>query len=199
VALNNYAGLCAAVARFLNRTDQTDNIPDFIALAEAEINRELQCRQMTGLLTLSVEDHESALPSDFAGVRSFFVQGSPPVPLAYVKPEELDGSFRRGRPERYTITDRITFDPAPDAEYTVSMRYRRRLPPLSSTSSTSWLLQQSPDVYLNGAVMMGWLFLEDPAQAAAWGARFRDAIAAVNEDDQRQAYPSTLNATARAI
>lgn len=199
MAMNSFADLSVSVARFLNRTDLDDRVPDFIALAEAEINRELDVRQMTGLLILAVEEADSALPSDFAGVKSFKVEGTPPQPLHYVKPEELDDSFRVGKPERYTITDRITFDPAPDGEYTVRMRYRRRLPPLSATQTTTWLLQQSPDVYLAGAVMNGWLYLEDEARASTWRSRFMTAMDAVNQDDKRQSHPSTTNATARAF
>jgi hypothetical protein len=42
MALSNYTGLKASIADFLNRDDLTAVIPDFITLAEAQINRDIR-------------------------------------------------------------------------------------------------------------------------------------------------------------
>ena len=42
MALTNYTGLKASIADFLNRDDLTSVIPDFVALAEAQINRDVR-------------------------------------------------------------------------------------------------------------------------------------------------------------
>ena len=44
MALATYSDLKASVADFLNRTDLTSTIPDFIALAEADINSHFDLR-----------------------------------------------------------------------------------------------------------------------------------------------------------
>ena len=44
MALSTYTELKASVADWLNRTDLTSVIPDFIALAEAQIERTLRTR-----------------------------------------------------------------------------------------------------------------------------------------------------------
>lgn len=43
--MQTYGELKAEIANWLDRTDQTDNIPKFIRLAEGDIYRDLRCRQ----------------------------------------------------------------------------------------------------------------------------------------------------------
>ena len=47
MALANYTDLQAVVADFLNRSDLTDIIKDWIRMAEAEFNRLLRVREMS--------------------------------------------------------------------------------------------------------------------------------------------------------
>ena len=42
MAINSYSSLQTAVANWLDRSDLTDRIPEFIDLAEARINRALR-------------------------------------------------------------------------------------------------------------------------------------------------------------
>ena len=42
MALSNYTELKASIADFLNRDDLTSVIPDFITLAESQINRDIR-------------------------------------------------------------------------------------------------------------------------------------------------------------
>ena len=46
MALNTYTALRTSIADFLNRDDLTSVIPDFIALAEAQINRDVRHMKM---------------------------------------------------------------------------------------------------------------------------------------------------------
>ena len=46
MALTTYTELKASLADWLNRSDLTTTIPDFISLAEAQIERQLRTRQM---------------------------------------------------------------------------------------------------------------------------------------------------------
>jgi len=65
MALSTYTELKASVADWLNRTDLTTIIPDFIALAEAQIERTLRTRQMIVRTTASIDTEYSAVPADF--------------------------------------------------------------------------------------------------------------------------------------
>ncbi len=46
MAISNYSELKAAIADWLNRSDLTDSIPDFIALAETRHKRDFKIRRM---------------------------------------------------------------------------------------------------------------------------------------------------------
>ena len=49
MALTTYTGLKASIADFLNRDDLTSVIPDFVALAEAQINRDIRHWKMEAI------------------------------------------------------------------------------------------------------------------------------------------------------
>lgn len=199
MALDSFITLKTAVADWLNKTSLTGvdaKAVDFIALAEAQMNRDLDTREMSAVATVTISSETMALPADFAGTRSFRINGSPAQPLTYSQPEEFDGASGTGKPTRYTITDRIVFDPAPDAEYEGQHRYRRRIPALGPTMATNWLLRKHPDVYLYGALTQAIVYFRDDDRALI-EARFRDALSAITLDDKRTAYPSTLNARGR--
>ena len=201
MALDSYDALKTSVADWLNKVNLSGvdaKAADFITLFEAQANRELDVREMTGLMQGTVSGEHLALPCDFAGVKSFRLEGLPSVPLTYAKPEDLDEAFSTGRPCRYTITDRITFDPVPDSEYEFRMRYRKRIPSLSISRQSNWLLAKHPDAYLYGALSQAIVYFRDDDRSTI-NARYAAAIDAIEQDEKRTAYPSTLNARARRI
>ena len=199
MALDTYSQLLADVASFSNKTNLTALIPSFVRLFEARANRELDTRQMVQTATLSLAYEGYPLPARFGGVRSFRIEGSPAVQLAYAKPEEFDTAFGTGRPYRYTITDQIVLDPVPDAAYSARLRYRELLEPLSVANPTNWLLTNHPDAYLYGTLHQLWLYIRFDEEIAKAAPMVAFILGQINEDDKRQAYPSTLNASARAI
>lgn len=199
MALDSYANLKTALADWANKAGLANvdtKAADWITLFEAQANRELDTREMVKTITVTISDEEMALPCDFAGVQSFRIEGSPALPLAYAKPEEFDDAIGTGKPTRYTITDVITFDPVPDAEYEARLRYRKRIPSLSSSCTTNWLLRKHPDAYLYGALSQALIYFRDDERQAIRNA-YSAALEAIQADDKRAAYPSTLNASAR--
>jgi hypothetical protein len=63
--------LQTAIANFLARSDLNSQIPEFIQLAEARINRELETREQEkrSTATLQVGDEYIALPNDLREIR----------------------------------------------------------------------------------------------------------------------------------
>ena len=64
-----YSDLVAAIGRWLNRADVEPSIPDFIAIAEAQINRRLTGAGVTSArqrATAIVDSEYAAMPADFA-------------------------------------------------------------------------------------------------------------------------------------
>lgn len=195
MALDTYTNLKTAVIGWLNKSTLSNGAAlaaEFIALAEAQMNRELDTREMTATITVTLSGEELALPCDFAGVRSFRIEGSPALPLEYAPPEAFDGATGTGKPTRYTVTDVISFDPVPDSAYQARLRYRKRIPELSAQCATNWLLRKHPDAYLYGALSQAIVYFRDDERSLI-EARYAAALDAIKQDDKRTAYPSTLN------
>jgi len=79
MAINTYATLQTAVANWLDRSDLTDRIPEFIALAEARMNRVLRLAIMLnvdettlgGATALVAGTRDYALPSGYLQMVDF--------------------------------------------------------------------------------------------------------------------------------
>src|SRR2546423_1608923 len=96
MAFSTYAELKSSVADWLNRTDLTAQIADFVGLAEAEMKRRLRRTSVRTTLTISTE--ETTPPSDLAELRSISLESASPaqdVPLRIGTPEML--AERRAR------------------------------------------------------------------------------------------------------
>ena len=65
MAISTKAELHTAVANWLNRSDLTDRIPEFIALAEAQLNRNLRTREMLVRKTSPLATQYVNLPPDY--------------------------------------------------------------------------------------------------------------------------------------
>lgn len=190
MALATYTDILSAVALWTDRTDLTSYIPDFVALAEARIARDLRIRrQVVSSNLLTTADVQSvSLPSDFLELENITLTSTTPnASLAVVTPEILDRKFpessRTGQPEVYAIIgDSIYFGPTPDAVYTCQIQYYGRIAALATTP-TNWLLTNHPMIYLAGALCEAWLFLQDADKVAIWDQRYRSEVAQLQETD----------------
>lgn len=186
MALANYSDLCTAVAAGLNRTDLTSKIPDFVLLAEGEMNRALRCRQMRQRDTATISAQFEAVPTDFAGPISMRLTSGSERALEWVSPSALYDlaswwDATPGEPEKYSVVgSSFAFSPDPDSsDYDVELIYHAKIPALV-TNTTNWLLSLYPDVYYHGCMAQGWLYLLDETRAAINQAAFQRAVDDVN-------------------
>jgi hypothetical protein len=142
MALSNYTELQASVGDFLNRSDLSTVIPDFITMAEAELNRTLRVREMSVRTQAPIDSQYVKLPADFLGMRNIDLLTDPVTPLSYKNLQNLDrhrASDATGKPIYYSIMqNNIEFAPAPDGDYTIEIVYYQKIPALSAFS-TNWL------------------------------------------------------------
>jgi hypothetical protein len=195
LSLATYADLKAAIATLINRTDKTAVIPDWIAMAEAALNRDLNCRQMYAINSaFSITGATVAVPTGFAGVRGFHLNTSPVTPLRYVQPVGLDDQVDQARvaagpPRNYTIIgDNFLFSPTPDSTYAATLTYRTRLTALSADGDTNWLLTLYPDAYLYGAAIHSAPSLRADARLATWSTIYERIVADINAQSVRETY-----------
>lgn len=187
--MHDYASLKTSIAAWLKRKDLTSIIPDLIALAEADMSEKLRSRQQDVRATLTPTPGEAflALPVDFRAVRSLSIPTGPVLHPQYVAPEVMADQYQYdapGGPVVYTIIGReLQFAPAPDAAYPVELVYEARIPALSNTVPTNWLLERSPNAYLFGALVAAQAYIVNDARLPMFSQLYADAINSINTSD----------------
>jgi hypothetical protein len=203
VAIDSYATLQTAVANWLDRTDLTDRIPEFISLAEARFNRVVRAPDMlTRDDAFTIDGQYETLPSGFLEASRFVLATSPVTVLEYKTPQEL-GELRTGRtsagkPAYYTVVGgSFEFLPTPDSSYTASLLYYARLSAVSS--SWNWLATSHPDIYLFGALCEAEPYIRDDQRVVLWEARLAKALAELNVQNERKRVPGAARPTIRGF
>ena len=190
MALSTYAELQTSIADWLNRSDLTAQIPDFISLAEAEFTRTLRHRKMITRSDATIDSEYSATPADWMQTQQLILKTNPVTALEYVTGEALNQlkatSSAVGRPAYYTnIGTEIQVFPSPDASYTAELVYFRNVPVLSDGNTTNWLLQLAPDLYLYGTLLQSAPYLRDDERIPTWASLYAKKVLDIEESDQR--------------
>ena len=189
MALTNYTGLKASLADFLNRDDLTTVIPDFITLAEAQINRDVRHWRMEARASgqQDAADEYIQIPSDWLEtIRLHITDNTTSVvnlisrdAMADKRQKALDAS---GSTIYYTHADaQFQLYPTPSAETNFELLYYQKTTALSGSNADNWLLLDSPDVYLYGALIHSAPYLAEDERVAIWAQMYSAAVARLNE------------------
>jgi hypothetical protein len=211
--ITDYATLQSAIADWLLRADLTAQIPTFIQLAEAKMNRDVRLRtvfsQGYSAVTTAAGVTQITLPADFHSVILLDITGDQatgPAPLEYLTLYEYRVNQRAnanvtGMPRFYSIAvAQIILSPVPDGEYALSLVYETKLPALSDSNPTNWMLEKDPDLYLYAALAESAPFLDQDERIATWeGAYDKRAEAFKVDADQKRYGGSPLKMRARTI
>lgn len=170
MTIANYTDLQAAITNWIDRTDLSSRIPEFIALFEAQINRRLRVRKQIVQTTLTPSSGSVALPADYLEWKRVTWTGSPRRELDYVTPSYLSGvnpDLHSDVPTYFTI-EGLNLKVAALDNTNLEFLYAQKLPALSSGALTNWMLTDNPDAYLFGSLTMSATFTEDAQNGAAW-------------------------------
>jgi hypothetical protein len=194
VSLATYTDLLASVAAWMNRTDLTAVIPDFVTIAESKIARDLRLRKQITSTTLSTSTSTRAvaLPTDWLEFENVSIDGDPETPCQYVNIEHMDVKYPEGgpsgRPYVFTIeADNMLFGPSPDAVYTVNVYYYARFGALA-TNSTNWLLTNHPNIYLYACLREGSFYTKDKDGAVQWDGLYKQEVNNLQDVDERSSH-----------
>jgi len=205
MAIGTYSELQTAVANWLDRDDLTARIQEFIALAEARMNRILRLAIMLnvdettlgGATKLVAGTRDYSLPSGYLQMLDFHLRTSPITALSYITPENMNRMWagsQSGRPESYTIFSdnssgtpikKVRLGPAPDSAYDYSITFYKKIDALSITNTTEQMLTNNPDIYLYGALMEAEPFLMNDARVQLWATAYQQAVADLQEQDNK--------------
>lgn len=197
--LTTYTELKASVADWLNRTDLTAVIPDFITLCEADLRTRLKTRHTSILqATLTAGDTSVALPADLLEIVSVAISGSTAGSALQIVSHEALLRYR----VQYTtaamplfcavVGDDLEFAPIPGGNYTLDIEVGGPFVPLSGTVATNWILTDYPQVYLNGALLESATYLKDDDRMKVWGAKYERALAQLAVARERWQFPGQL-------
>lgn len=194
MAITTYAELKTAITDFLNRDDLDATTGTFIALAEADMQRKVRHWRMEKRSTAEIDTQYSAIPADFAEVIRFYVTSGDTKPLELISQFQLLDRKRvnlntSGSPSYYAITaGEIEVYPVPDGTYDAELYYYSRIPALSDSNTSNWLLEYYADAYLYGALVHSAPYLKDDARIQTWAALYQNAIDAINLESEQSKY-----------
>jgi hypothetical protein len=190
MALSTYAELKDSVANWADRHDLAPNIPDFIALAEARLNRELRLRAMeTKEYAKTIGGQANyKLPSGFIQMREFRLNTVPTRSLQYITPEiyESWNFVGSGMPKWYTVVaNELRLGRVPDGEYEMEMLFYRKFDNLSDTNPTNWVLENAPDILLYGSLLELEPFIQNDARIQVWASGYQNAVDKLQLQDEK--------------
>ena len=202
MAISTYEDLQSAAANWLDRTDLTSRIPEFIALAETAMNRQLRVRKMETRATATVSDAFSAVPSDYLQSKSFSMSdGSATWTLEPAAPETIEDYASRGQTGRplffAVVGGEFRYYPVPDASYTATLTYYAKPTALSDANTSNWILAEHPDAYLYGTLLAAGPFLRDDA-TSTYAQLYQAAIDAIMASEKTLVGPLRTD-VARAL
>lgn len=194
MALLTYADLQTQVANWLGRTELTANIPDFVTLFEAWVNRRLQIRQQDTTATLTTVLGSVALPTDYLSWRRLTWSGSTTIELSYRTPSGLrllHPQISVGIPVDFSIegANLITAD-QDDTASAFKFEYFQKTAALSG--ALNWLMVAHPDAYLFGTLTEAYGFQKDAENMALWGSRRNDVFDEIERLDKKTRGPSAI-------
>jgi hypothetical protein len=178
MALTTYTELKASIADWLNRSDLTTVIPDFITLCEAQMNRdlnELVALQKSTTGTVDGTTTTIAVPADLLNLMNLVISdGTRSYSLSYIAPEDA-GNFGTGqdRPRYYSvIADTYQVFPVPNQSYTYALHYVGEIPALSGSNASNWVLTNTPNLYLFGSLLEAAAYLGNDPRVPLWETKY---------------------------
>jgi hypothetical protein len=205
MALDTFSGLKTTIADYLNRDDLTSIIPSFISIAETKFNRKLRVRQMVKRATATLDTAFFAFPSDFLQAKEFQLNTNPITYLEFVTEKQgdlmrQDAIIAPGKPKYYTIVGtQLEVIATPDDGYTGELTYYGKIPALSDSNTSNWLLAYAPDLYLYGALVEATPYLKDDERLGTWSTLYTNSLGDIEVADQRASVSSTPIVRARSL
>ncbi len=190
MTISTYSELLVAATHWLG-TDLGPRVPEFVALAQARINRQVRVQAMeTKSTTFSITAEYVNVPTDFLEAKNFYTTAPAPRKTLVRMDDEgmTDDYTTSGQPKYFSVVgSQFRFSPAPSATYTATLIYYAKPATLVVTSQeTNSLFPTNADLYLYATLLASESFIrdrEDPGVAQRlmlWKAGYDEALANIN-------------------
>ena len=198
-----YSALQSFAARTINRNDDEflADLPNLIMLAEERINHGdaatpgLRCADMETMASLTPDaDGFASLPADYLQMRAIDSPSSGNKPFSR---DFYDVSGRGFFGFSYMVTgNRVRFTRG--AVGAQPFYYYARIPALSTSNPTNWLLTKAPSIYLYGTLLAAAPYESDDARIQTWLALYSSAMTGLRSTDIGARYSNSVARVRRA-
>ncbi len=178
-SFSDYGAFKTAIANWLNRSDLDMIIPDFVAQAEATLNKVLRTRYMivdsSPNLAITAGQDRVAMPGDLIDIAYVVDTADATRTLVKQAPDWMAKQQRLrlktpGVPLYYAIIGgNMLVCPVPAANTSYKVSYYQEIPPLTASNASNWVLAHHPDLYLYTALMHAAPYLADDARSELFG------------------------------
>ena len=225
--ITDYASLKQAIADWLARADLTTQIPTFIQLAEARMNKDLRVLDMQAeLVTALSSDKALTMPGDVLEIQSVRLQALgryfevPPLPPTRLQDRDMESAVPAGYVRvgslLYMIGGQTPVVPPPGelkVEIEYSILYFSKLSALGTVTITppklgepetitevtsNWLLQEEPGLHLYAALIEASPYLQDDARTLVWAEQYKSILMAMRIADDNARYGNAPSLSMRA-
>jgi hypothetical protein len=194
-AFTSYDNLKTNIADYLARSDLTDKIPMFVALAEKRLNRDLRLRQTLQQSTYTLDSgFQVPTPSDFLEMKDIHIDANPIVNLNFKTVSQfyrLDNVSGSGNPINYTlVSNNFVLAPRPTGSSVINMTYYKIPKILSDTNASNEYLDVCPDLLLYASLVESAPFLMNDERLTTWEALYTRGLTSITKSDEQSEFPA---------
>ena len=187
--ITNYSTLKTSIAAYLQRSDLTSMIPEFIADAESRIYTEMRTQAMETAYSATMVNGEATLPAGLIEWQWLYIDSDPKRRLEKKDMEWILRNFPTsvGKPYYFARNgDSLTFGPTPDADYALVGSYYKRLAALSDSNTTNWLTDDYPELIRFAALCEATPYLQEDQRIPVWEAKYQQVKQRIERLERRE-------------
>lgn len=186
MAITTYSELQTAISTWTGDTFTSAQAQEIIALVEARFNRLLRTQEMETRSTATASGEYLVLPDDFLEQRSIEIGGD--KRLEYVTPSQMSQyATETGEPTYYTVTDgQFRFWPVPTSNYSIEVVYYKKIPALTASNTSNWVLEAHPDLYLSACLALAEVFGWNDGRAAGFKASEAEIMQEIKKQEMNR-------------
>ena len=185
MAISTFSELKTAISTWMDRSDLSGSAADFITLAEARLNREIELIETDVTLTGTANSRNVSVSSlSIIEPLSVFLAdtaGGDEVEISIRTPGTFPRDDTAGFPGYVALNgNNLAFDRPLDAAYSIRFRYQGRFA-LSDAAPTNDLLTYHPDVYLAASIVWGGVYIADAGKVQGFRTLLDEAMFEVKQ------------------
>ncbi len=190
--IGEWRTLVNAIKNWCNRDDWSDEqVTEFIALAEARLNRELRVPDMEAIATTTLLAGDNDLPADFMAMRAIFAEDRELYGMSITELVRQYGNYG-GYATAYALLGsnprKIRLGAQQDTLVTIV--YYQKIVGVNEENADNWLLNEHPDLYLYGSLLAAEAYIANDDRLPLWKSAYDEALFELKNAGVRDQYGS---------